>query len=311
MINLDLPLLEVKGILKSYDLGDTFDDVFQWYNGYKIGETIILNPWSILNYVDSTVFDVYWANTSSNDVIKLLVKNSLSFRKKLDVLLRGDEIEQVINPNIVFDDLEHKFNFDDEMLYSFLFFSGYLKTSDKRFERGRFICRLSIANLECHTIFDRVISSWINECFNNQKLNTLLQALIQADIKVFERIFSEFVRDTLSYFDTAKNVESVYHAFFLGLLVNLTDYEVISNQESGYGRVDITLLHLTDKTKPAIILELKTIDEFEEETKEKALESAVNQIKEKEYAAKARSRGYHNITAFGVVFDGKRVWIKQ
>ena len=118
------------------------------------------------------------------------------------------------------------------------------------------------------------------------------------------------MRDTLSYFDTGKNVENVYHAFLLGLLVNLTEYEVISNREAGYGRVDIMVLHRTDKTKPALVMELKTIDEFEEETKEKALESAIQQIEEKEYKAGAQAGGYQNILQFGVVFDGKRVWIK-
>jgi len=92
--------------------------------------------------------------------------------------------------------------------------------------------------------------------------------------------------------------------------VSLDDYEIISNQEAGYGRVDIILLHKKDKNRLAIVMELKTIDEFEEETKEKALLSAVNQIKEKEYISLVKKRGYHNILAFGVVFDGKRVWVK-
>jgi len=136
----------------------------------------------------------------------------------------------------------------------------------------------------------------------------MLKALIEADIELFEEIFSEFVRDTLSYFDTAKNEESVYHAFFLGLLVNLMDYEVVSNQEAGYGRVDVMILHREDKTKPAIIMELKRLKESE--TKDEALNKAVKQIEEKEYEANARKRGYSNITKFGLVFDGKRVWIR-
>jgi len=97
----------------------------------------------------------------------------------------------------------------------------------------------------------------------------------------------------------------------LGLLVNLNDYEVISNQEAGYGRVDIILVHKKDKNRLAIVMELKTIDEFEEETKDKALKSAVEQIKEKEYISLVQKRGYNNILSFGVVFDGKRVWVKE
>jgi len=302
---------EVEQILKDYDLSETLEEVYRWYNGYRIGETTIFNPWSIVNYVSNKKFDVYWANTSSNQVIKTLIAFSHSFRNNLKVLLNGGEIEQVVNPNIVFDDLAPKFEFKDELLYSFLFFSGYLKYSTKRFEKGKHICQLSIVNMECQTIFEHSISGWIEDSFDNQKLKTVLKSLIKADLHTFEEIFSEFVRDTLSFFDTARNVENVYHAFFLGLLVNLMDYEVISNQEAGYGRVDIMLLHKTDKARPAIIMELKTISAFKEETKEKALENAVKQIKEQEYAAKAISRGYHNIVAFGVVFDGKRVWLKS
>jgi hypothetical protein len=215
----------------------------------------------------------------------------------------------VVNPNITFKDKD--FNFKEEMLYSFLFFSGYLKYTAKEFVEGEHICQLSIVNQECHYIFKKIISNWITDSFSNRKLRILLKSLIEGDLRLFQKIFSEFVRDTLSFYDRGKNIEAIYHAFFLGLLVNLNDYEIISNQEAGYGRVDIILVHKTDKKRLAIVMELKTIDEFEEETKDKALESAVEQIKEKEYVSVVQKRGYNNILSFGVVFDGKRVWAKE
>ena len=58
-------------------------------------------------------------------------------------------------------------------------------------------------------------------------------------------------------------------------------------------------------------MELKTIDKFEEETKEKALDKALKQIEEKEYEVEVKKRGYSNILKMGVVFDGKRVWVKR
>ena len=59
-------------------------------------------------------------------------------------------------------------------------------------------------------------------------------------------------------------------------------------------------------------MELKTIDDFEEETKEEALLSATNQIIEKKYDTEILKRGIkaENIIQFGLVFDGKRVWTK-
>ncbi len=301
---------ETKKMLGDYNLSDSFEEVNRWYDGYTIGDKSIFNPWSLLNYIDGREFDVYWANTSSNGIIRTLVENSEDFRNDLKVLLKGESIEKIVNPNITFKDKD--FNFKEEMLYSFLFFSGYLKYTSKRFERGKHYCQLTIVNIECQYIFENIISNWITDSFSNSKLRVLLKSLITGDLFIFERIFSEFVRDTLSFHDTAKtNVESVYHAFFLGLLINLNDYEVISNQEAGYGRVDIMLLHKTDKQKLAIVMELKTIDDFIEETKDNALLSATQQIKEKEYISLVQKRGYDNILSFGVVFDGKRVWVRE
>jgi len=300
---------EVKSLLKSYELSEHFEEVNRWYNGYKIGKYTIYNPWSLLNFTDGKKFDVYWANTSSNGIIRTLVENSEEFRSDLKILLKDESVEKVINPNITFKDKD--FNFKEEMLYSFLFFSGYLKYTHKEFVEGEQVCQLSIVNQECHYIFRKIIADWVTDSFSSRKLRVLLKSLTEGDLKLFERIFSEFVRDTLSFYDTGKSVESVYHAFFLGLLVNLGDYEIISNQEAGYGRVDIMVLHKHDKKRLAIVMELKTIDEFEEETKEKALLSAVEQIAEKAYVAEVEKRGYENILSFGVVFDGKRVWVRE
>ena len=299
---------EVKQLLHDYDLGNNFEEVNKWYNGYNIGDTTILNPWSILNYIDSHgQLDVYWANTSSNDIIRVLVENSDGFREDLKYLLKGQSVTKVINPNITFRDRD--FNFNEEMLYSFLFFSGYLKCVSKEFREGEQYCKLEIVNTECYYIFKKIISNWVAQSFTQPKVRLLLKSLTDGELDVFEEVFSDFIRDTLSFYDTAKSTESVYHAFFLGLLVNLNDYEVVSNAEAGYGRVDIMIYHKSDKSKLAIVMELKSIRMRED--KESALESAVTQIQQKEYTSAISKKGYSNILAFGLVFDGKRVWIRE
>jgi hypothetical protein len=168
-----------------------------------------------------------------------------------------------------------------------------------------------IPNKEVKQIFKHVISKWINHSYENRKLNMMLNALTSNDIKLFERILSDFVLETLSYFDTQKrDVERVYQAFILGLLVNLSPhYEINSNKESGYGRYDVAIIP-KDTTKLAIIMELKKIDELEDETKDMALESALQQIEDKKYEADIRKRGIEDITKLAVTFDGKRVWVK-
>ena len=202
---------------------------------------------------------------------------------------------------------------DETTIYSFLLFSGYLKAFDpQKNQEDEIYHSLLPPNAEIRMIFKDIIVKWINESFENRELQIMLKALITGDIRLFEKILSKFVLETLSYFDTEKkNVEKVYQAFILGMLVNLSSkYEVESEKESGYGRYDISIIP-KDKTKKAIIMEFKTIDEFENESKDQALESAVKQINERQYETAILKRGINDILKMGVVFDGKRVWAKE
>jgi hypothetical protein len=157
-------------------------------------------------------------------------------------------------------------------------------------------------------IFKAIVNDWFGRKYSNQKLEYLLNALLSQDYKLFERLLSELVLQTLSYFDTAgKEVEKVYQAFLLGMLVNLPQGYIINSQkESGYGRYDIVVLP-PEKTQTAIIFELKTIDDFHGETKDEALDAALRQIEEKQYETDVRKQGYDHIAKLGVTFDGKRV----
>ncbi len=302
---------ETRQILTDFELANKYNEVSDSYNGYEIGEETIFNPWSIINFIADKRHRLlpYWANTSSNELLKHLINiSSLSFKKSLEQWLKGNSIRSEIDSNIVFSEIEK----NDKNIYSLLFFSGYLKCINKELVNKTYYCDLTIPNKEVHYIFRNIISSWLNESFRDDRLKVLLNALLSGNIKLFERLFSEFVLETLSFYDAnRKNEEAVYHAFLLGILINLSDYEVISNRETCLGRVDIILLHKEDKNKLAIIMELKTIDEFEEETKEKALDKALKQIEKNRYEIEVKKRGYNNILKMGVVFDGKRVWVKR
>ena len=138
----------------------------------------------------------------------------------------------------------------------------------------------------------------------------MLEALVSGDIKVFEEILNDFVITTMSYFNTGgkREVEKVYQAFILGLLVNLSiDYEITSEKESGYGRYDILVVP-KDKSKKAVIMELKKIDSGE--TKDTAIANALEQIEEKKYETTIIAKGIKDVEKLAVVFDGKKVWVK-
>jgi len=287
--------------------GELKEKALLWYNSYLFGNNIITNPWSILNFIKYKEFEPFWANTSSNDFIYDLIQKSKDFQKNLEKLLRNEPIDIQINKNITFRDKElHQ----KDNLFSLLFFSGYLKCKKKyivqKGEKKYLYCKMIPTNIECQMIFEKVISTYVRESFNNEDIEDLLLSLVNGNLEDFIDLLEDLLLE-VSYHDL--KTENSYHMFLLGVLTNLSrDYEIISNTEAGYGRVDIILLHKENKSKPAIIMELKKIRKSE--TKDEALQKAVNQIKDKNYIALAKKKGYNNIIAFGLVFDGKRCWVK-
>lgn len=66
---------EVFAALDEYGLSDRKGEVKRWYDGFTFGrKTDIYNPWSISNYLDKRQFAPYWANSSSNSLVSLLIR---------------------------------------------------------------------------------------------------------------------------------------------------------------------------------------------------------------------------------------------
>ena len=302
---------EITELISAYNVETFFKDIKHWYDGYIFGKNLIYNPWSVLNFISSKdkKFRPYWVNTSSNSLLQDIFKNTDSgIKQEIYDLLKDIPVTKKIEENISFEYLEE----NESILYSFLLFSGYLKAYKCDTQEDEQYCRLQIPNREVKLVFKNIIARWINKAYkDSDKLRTMLKALVKGEIKVFEEILNDFVITTMSYFNTGnrKEVERVYQAFILGLLVNLSiDYEVTSEKESGYGRYDISIVP-KDKSKKAIIMELKRIEK--DETAQKALENALAQIEEKKYETAILAQGIKDIEKLAVVFDGKRVLVKM
>ncbi|QXM06619.1 AAA family ATPase [Crassaminicella indica] len=300
---------EVEEILKYYNIESEMDEVRKWYNGYIFGENIIYNPWSILNYVDNYEkgFRAYWVNTSSNDLVKIvLTKAGETVKKELEDLIKGKAIVKQINEDIVMNDVEN----GSENVWSFLLFSGYLKVINENLKMGRSFCTLEIPNFEVKYLYEEIILSWFKESINNEKFNYMLKSLTTGDIETFEDIFSEYIIKSASYFDIEES-EKFYHAFVLGILVALNEeYEVKSNRESGYGRYDVALIP-KDKNKLGIIMEFKKVNKRRKETLEIAADKAIAQIKDKNYKQELLDMGIENIMELGIAFEGKEVLVVE
>ena len=291
---------EMKKVIKDFKVEDDKEEIKKWYDGYRIGNVEgIYNPWSILNYLTDRELKPYWVNTSSNDLIKLTLKNSVTIKEKIEILLKDEEIEVPINLETIIVGIEE----NEDNIWGLMLGTGYLRVVE---QIDRRIYKVKIPNYEIKTLFEDIVDDWFNDKVAGNDLRSILKDLVELNLSEFEKKFRVLVKEMFSYMDVGENTaENFYHAFVLGMLVGLKDsYYVKSNRESGFGRYDI-MLEPHDKSKNSFIIEFKVADEFEKETIEKTIESAKKQIEEKDYESNLRERGFTNITKMVFAFKGK------
>ena len=295
---------EMDKIIQDFEVQDQKEEIKKWYDGYTIGNTEgIYNPWSILNYLTDRKLMPYWVNTSSNDLIKLILKNSVTVKEKIEQLLRDEEIEVPINLDTVIVGIEQ----NEENIWGLLLGTGYLKVTEV-VDLATGMYKVKIPNYEIKFLFQTIIREWFNDKVIGNNLNTILKDLITLNLDEFETKFKVLVTQMFSYMDVGENTaENFYHAFVLGMLVGLKDsYYVKSNRESGYGRYDI-MLEPKDKNGNSFIMEFKVYKEDKEKDIEDTIENAKKQIEERKYEGDLQERGYTNITKMVFAFKGKEV----
>lgn len=294
-------------IIEDFGIQDQKEEIKKWYDGYTIGNTKgIYNPWSILNYLTDKILMPYWVNTSSNDLIKLILKNSKTVKEKIERLLKDEEVEVTINQETIIRGIENR----EDNIWGLLLGTGYLKITETiNVTESRY--KVQLPNYEIKALFQNIIRDWFSDKVIGNDLNSILKDLITLNLKEFEKKFEILVTQMFSFMDVGENTaENFYHAFVLGMLVGLKDtYYVNSNRESGLGRYDI-MLEPKDKNANSFIMEFKVLENKEEKTLEETIQNAKNQIEEKKYEQNLLERGFTNITKMVFAFHGKNVKMK-
>lgn len=290
--------LEVKQLLKDYNLSEKMDEVKEWYDGYQFGNKEIYNPWSTLMYVKNITQDVsfkpisFWANTSGNDIVVKYIQNGdKKLRKEFDLLMNGQSLIKYIKPELTYREMDNINN-----IYSFLLLTGYLKVIK---DRGENQYELVIPNKEVYEIYKQSFMSYFEDYTTSRK-GELYQELVDGDAKKVNLLLNDILLRSISYFD---NQESFYHGFLVGLL---NDYEVVSNRESGNGRFDVCVLP-ENILGTVVLIECKysiSEDDLIDDAKEGA-----RQIVEKKYLEEHRFKKYENTVGYGISFYKKQCYV--
>lgn len=293
---------EAEEMLKCYGLEEKKEEMKQWYDGYLFGKTQVYNPWSVINYVKAESVNPkefprpYWSNTSSNSIVRELIEEAdFETRAEIEILLAGGTIEKPVHEELTYGDIHES----KDNLWNFLFFTGYLKKIGEHFEVNTVYFKMSIPNMEVHSIYQNAILTWFDRKIKSSDMTPLLTAIEKGDCETFGDFLSRQLQDTISFYDYAENY---YHGFLAGLLKGLGRYQILSNRESGEGRPDLIMKAVSIRGK-AFIIEIKVAKDFRR--MEEECEKAVFQAKEQGYRASLEQEGYQDITVYGICFYRK------
>jgi len=304
--------VEVHDLLQLAELSGNEAEVKQWYNGYIFGGSVVYNPWSIINYIyEKGLLQAYWTNTSDDKLIRsLLLDSDTDLKQQVTTLLKNETVIREIDENMAFGNLKA----NELAVWSLLLMSGYLKvTSFIINDRGKKLCHLAIPNQELQTMYRDMIESWLsNNDYSGFWFRNFLGSLLNGDVESFRQDFGQVLATTVSAHDAARTPENFYHGFMLGLTayLRLSEYEVKSNKESGFGRYDLAILP-KDLTRYAIIFEFKSVSPAkitQDEPMallEQTAQAALAQIAQKQYLVEVKQRGYKNIIQIGLAFTNR------
>jgi hypothetical protein len=301
---------EVKNTLNYFKLDKFTDKVTEWYNGYIFGKTkfsLIYNPWSMIMFLKKKNLEPYWINTSGNAIVKrLILQGDKEVKEDIKKIIQNKSLKNIsVDENIVYSTIESS----KKSIWSFLLFSGYLKAVKTEIIEGKgTICTLKATNMEVLYLFRTIIEDWMAETISGGHVEMLLNALLTGDSDTLHELLYRTIFEIASYNDVGiNNSENFYHAFVLGLLVQLEDeYEVLSNRESGIGRYDVMLIPKNINNN-GIIIEFKSVRLSKNESLDELLDQALKQIVDKKYDTELKRKGVKNIIKWAIAFKGKEV----
>ena len=295
---------EIKDMLVYYEYEDKYQEILEWYDGYRFGNTEIFNPWSVINYISDQCFPkAFWQSTGSNDIIGEIIGTATpEINENLYKLFCGNTITTYVDTSVIYPEVHS----NPYSIYSFLLVAGYLKVAAIYPQNdGNYMCDVAIPNKEILYVYEKEVLNRSNQ--NNVSIS-IHQAIFSKDASKLQSLLEDFMLKSISTMDGAS--EAFYHGMMLGLCAVLgSQYKVRSNRESGLGRFDIELLPAV-KNMPGFIFEFKHTKDINVDLDSLA-NSALRQIDDMKYDTELRDFGVEDIVKIGIAFRQKSAVVKR
>lgn len=295
---------EVRDMLAYYDYEDKYQEICEWYDGYRFGNSEIFNPWSVINYISDQCFPkAFWQSTGSNDIIGEIIGTATpEINENLYKLFCGNTVTMYVDTSVIYPEVQS----NPYSIYSFLLVAGYLKVAEIYPQNdGNYMCDVAIPNKEILYVYEKEVLNRTNQ--NNVSIS-IHQAIFSKDTSKLQSLLEDFMLKSISTMDGAS--EAFYHGMMLGLCAVLgSQFKVRSNRESGLGRFDIELLPMV-KGIPGFIFEFKHTKDINVDLDSLA-NSALKQIEDMKYDTELNNFGVEDIVKIGIAFRQKSAVVKR
>lgn len=294
---------EVRQMAAYYGVSEKYDEICEWYDGYRFGNSEIFNPWSVINYFSNECEPkAFWQSTGSNDVIgEMIALADQDIYDKLTSLVSGKSIISYIDTSVIYPQIKQ----NPSAIYSFLLVAGYLNAVKAESSYGvDFMCELALPNKEIAFVYNKEILQKLDHMIPQSTAISIQEAIYSGNSSRIQNLIHNLLLQSASSFDTVG--ENFYHGFMLGLCAMLSGSYTTSNRESGEGRYDLQL-EPTDRKLPGILIELKAEKNCSDDSLKQLSEIALQQINDRKYDTEMRSKGVNTIYKYGVAFSGKNV----
>lgn len=298
---------EVQQIAAYYGVPEKYNELCEWYDGYRFGKTEIFNPWSVVGYFSNgCIPKAFWQSTGSNDIIsEILATATTETMERLELLMRGRSFVTHIDAGVIYPQIQK----NPSSIYSFLLVTGYLKViACSQTFGGDYMCEVALPNKEIAYVYSKEILSQLERVIPISAAIAIQEAIYSMDIAALQMRLEQFLIHTISYHDAAN--ETFYHGLVLGLCAVMDNrYRVTSNREVGKGRFDIQMIPIDNKL-PGILIELKAEKSCGDEKLSVLAKCALEQMNERQYDEDLNAMSVNKILKYGIAFSGKSVCVK-
>ena len=209
-------------------------EILNWYDGYSWdGKTKVINPYSLLNFIDQERFAGYWyASGTPGFLLDMIKKNPESYTSQLNFVITEDMLDSADIGKISFEPL--------------LFQTGYLTIKDIPLTIGTPVYNLDIPNFEVREAFNLHVLSALsehNDVRTGQMRMAVNGALETGDLQKMLEILRGFFA-SIPY-NLHVDLEAYYHSIFYALMSAL-GFDMSVEVSASKGKID-AVLDLDDK----------------------------------------------------------------